>query len=160
MESIVTKHRMGLFAGSFNPFHIGHLDIVKQAQLVFDEVMVARGKNPEKSPSVLSPLPINFLNGMGINADYFGGLLSDFIKGLERNLNYDVTLVRGLRSGADLDYEQNFSAFLKGMYPQVKIIAFYCDPKLRHISSSSLRSIKAIAEEEYWKYVVKNDISP
>ncbi len=150
----MNKKRLGLYAGSFNPFHIGHLDVVKQAQMVFDEVMVARGVNPEKSPSSVSPLPSEFLESMGVKVDSFGGLLSDFARGIERNTEYDVTLVRGLRSGADLDYEQNFAAFIKGMYPQVKIVAFYCDPKLRHISSSSLRAIKTIAEEEYRKYVI------
>lgn len=149
----MSKMKVGIYAGSFNPFHVGHLDVVKQATKVFDKVIVARGINPEK-PQSTHPLPVNFLKDMDVDVDDFGGLLSDYIRGLEKNMEYDVTLVRGLRSGADLEYEQNFVAFLRSMEPYVKIVAFYCNPNLRHISSSALRAIQKIAPEEYRKYVI------
>lgn len=146
------KLRLGLYAGSFQPFHIGHLDVVKQASLVFDKLLVAKCINPEKNQNTKYLLPVKFLTDMEVYTEDFDGLLIDLIKKWE--VEYDVTLVRGLRSGADLDYEQNFAAFLRGMYPQVKIVAFYCDPKLRHISSSSLRALEKISSDEYRKYVV------
>ena len=149
------KQRLGIYAGSFNPFHIGHLDVVNQAKAVFDRVLVARGVNPEKEGIDLFPLPEKFLHQEGLLVKTFDGLLVELIKSWEK-IDFDVTLVRGLRSGADLDYEQNFAAFLKGMYPPVKIVAFYCDPKLRHISSSALRGILQVSEEEYWKYVIRD----
>ena len=145
---------MGLYAGSFNPFHLGHLDVVKQANEVFDAVLVAKLNNPEKNPENFYRLPDKFLTDMSIYATTFDGLLVDLIKHWEHE--FDITLVRGLRSGADLDYEQNFAAFLRGMYPQVKIVAFYCDPKLRHISSSALRGIEKISMDEYKKYVISD----
>lgn len=148
------KQSLGLYAGSFNPFHLGHWDVVKQASQVFDRMLVAKGNNPEKQKNELYPLPEQFLINNSVYFSTFDGLLVEFIHQLEREFN--VTVVRGLRSGADLDYEQNFAAFLRGMYPQVKIVAFYCDPKLRHISSSSLRAIRQFSEDEYRKYVISN----
>jgi pantetheine-phosphate adenylyltransferase len=146
------QESLGLYAGSFNPFHVGHWDVVKQATQVFDHVLVAKGVNPEKAGNDVYQLPETFLMNGGVKACTFDGLLVDLIRRWEKI--YNVTLVRGLRSGADLDYEQNFAAFLRGMYPQVKLVAFYCDPKLRHISSSSLRGIQKISEDEYRKYVI------
>lgn len=155
------KRKIGLYPGSFNPFHVGHLDIVKQAANVFDKLIVAKGINGSKMiPGKIVPafpLPITFLTSfrhdVDITVESYDTLLVDYIKKLETE--YDVTLVRGLRNGADLEYEQNIVAFLRGMHPQIKIIAFYCDPAFRHISSSALRDIKQFSETEYRKYVVE-----
>lgn len=145
--------KLGLYAGSFSPFHLGHFDVLNQGLGVFDEVLVAKCINPDKTGIDFYPLPENFLRSLdGVKVKTWDGLLVDLIKTWEKH--YDVTLIRGLRSGADLDYEQNFAAFLRGMYPQVKIVAFYCDPKLRHLSSSALRGIRKISEDEYKKYVI------
>lgn len=149
------KTKIGLYAGSFKPFHVGHLDIVEQAKLVFDEVIVARGINPEKIDDGQEyPFPLNTLTVMSIGVLRFDGLLIDEINRFEL-AGKDITLVRGLRSGADLEYEQNFAAFMKSMKPDVKIVAFYCNPQYRHINSTALRGIRKFSEAEYDKYVVK-----
>ena len=147
----MNKKHLGLYAGSFNPFHIGHLNIVNQARNVFDKVLVAQGINTEKDNKRKYQVP-NSLNAVGIFTTTFDGLLTDLVKYWEKT--YDVTLVRGLRNGNDLEYEQNLTAFLKDMYPSIKIVAFYCEPQYRHISSSSIRALEAIAPEEYKKYIV------
>ena len=153
----IHKPTAGLYAGSFDPFHVGHLDIVRQACDVFDEVIVAKGINPAKLNKETfnrHPLPIKRLEALGIRCTTYDTLLVDAIKKWEQV--YDVTLVRGLRNGSDLEYEQNIVAFLKGMYPEIKIVAFYCDPINRHVSSSALRDIEKFSQEEYDKYVVKD----
>lgn len=149
------KPKLGLYCGSFNPFHLGHLDVLKQAINVFEVVVVAKGINPtkfNKENVTKYPLPEKFLASMNINVISYDTLLVDQVRKMEQE--YDVTIVRGLRNGADLDYEQNVVAFLRGMYPQIKIVAFYCDPKYRHISSSALRDIEKFSPEEFRKYVV------
>jgi pantetheine-phosphate adenylyltransferase len=144
--------RIGLYPGSFNPFHIGHLDIVRQAQKVFDEVVVVRAVNPEKAFAECK-LPESFLNEMGVSVTAYEGLVTDLIKNYE-NREHHVTLIRGLRSGADLAYEQNLVAFMRNMHPEIKVVFFLCDPKYQHVSSSALRGIRQFSEEEYRKYAL------
>jgi pantetheine-phosphate adenylyltransferase len=148
------KKQVAIYAGTFNPFHIGHFDIALQAKRIFDYTLVAKGINPEKTTETTSELPTEALLRNGIQTTVFGCLLSDFIIKAEFD-GYDVVLIRGLRSGSDLEYEQNFAAFLKGMKSDVKIVAFYCIPEFRHISSRALRGIRKFSEAEYDKYVVK-----
>jgi pantetheine-phosphate adenylyltransferase len=152
---MITNPTIGLYAGSFNPLHVGHLSVIKQATEVFDKVIVAKGINPQKSDRIINayPLPVSFLKSIDVDTRSYNTLLTDLIKELE-NEYYNVVLVRGLRNGADLEYEQNIIAFLKDMHPTLKSVAFYCDPKFRHISSGALREIAVFSAEEYKKYVV------
>jgi pantetheine-phosphate adenylyltransferase len=150
----------GIYCGTFSPFTIGHLSIVKQAIEIFDNIIVAQGINPEKNllniNTRIGPyrLPSKFLETLGVKTDSYDTLLIDYIKKLEEQ--YNVVLIRGLRNGADLEYEQNIVAFLRGMHPRIKIVAFYCDPAYRHISSSALRDIQKFSESEYKKYVISD----
>lgn len=143
---------LGMYPGSFDPFHVGHLDIVNQARQIFDTMIVARGINSEKSQVDKLDIPEKFLNNLGIGVTNYNGLLTDLVKQFEGT--YNVVVIRGLRNGADLEYEQNLVAFFKDMHPKIKVVAFYCDPKFRHVSSSALRGIKKFSEEEYKKYVI------
>lgn len=151
---MIIKRTLGFYPGSFSPFHKGHMDIVNQARSVFEEVVVAKGINPEKGVvrDDKYPLPEKYLKGLGIKIASYDTLLIDVIKRWE--ITHNVTLVRGLRNGADLEYEQNIVAFLKGMYPEIKVVAFYCDPNFRHISSSALRGIEKFSKAEFNKYVI------
>ena len=151
-----TNPTVGLYAGSFDPFHLGHLSVVKQARQIFDRVIVAKGINPQKKTNINDefPLPVQSFNNIGVETRVYKTLLTELITELENEFN-NVILVRGLRNGADLEYEQNLIAFLRGMKPNVKVAAFYCEPELRHISSSTLRGIRQFSEIEYNKYVIK-----
>jgi len=145
--------KLGIYPGSFNPFHIGHLDIVRQAMRVFDKVIVVRAINPDKKVAQ-AILPVKFLTNMGVDNLADDGLVTDLIKGYESG-GKNVTLIRGLRSGADLGYEQNLVAFMRNMHPEIKVVFFLCDPKFQHISSSALRGIREFSDAEYRKYVVE-----
>lgn len=145
--------RIGLYPGSFDPFHIGHLDICRQATNIFDEVVVVRAINPDKKPPQ-SKLPENFLNDMKLKVSNQEGLVTDYVKSWEKH-GHDVTVIRGLRSGNDLAYEQNLVAFMRQMHPFVKVVFFLCDPKYQHISSSALRGIRQFSEEDYKRYAIE-----
>jgi len=145
--------KLGVYAGSFNPFHSGHADVLRQALEVFDEVIIAIGRNPFKDNNDKEPFPTNNPILGKAKVSFFDGLLSDFLNELDFNGESEVFLIRGLRNGEDLQYEQNQIQFIKEMYPKLKVVFFICDKKFEHISSSALRALKKISEPEYKKYV-------
>lgn len=131
------SEKIAVYAGSFNPFHIGHLDIVTQAGKIFDEVIIARGINPEKD-NELYDMPSSVTN----RVDNYDGLLTDYLEN-KINLGYkDITLVRGLRNAADLEYEMNQHRYLEDLMPNIKIVYILGDRKYSHISSSAIRMMK------------------
>ena len=147
--------RIGVYAGSFNPVHVGHADILHQSQEVFDEVIIAVGRNTEKVNKRLDPMPCGHPVLKGANILEYHGLLSDFLGKLDINdaENNQYFLIRGLRNGADLQYEQNQIRFIKEMFPSLRTVVFIGNSKFDHISSTSLRALREIAPKEYEKYV-------
>lgn len=94
----VWKPNIAVYPGSFNPFHIGHLDVLKKADAIFDKVIIARGKNPDKSNNMVD-LP-EYVH-KHYQVDHYEGLLTDYIM----SKSYDLTVIRGLRNSKDLQYE-------------------------------------------------------
>lgn len=133
------RPRIAVYAGSFNPFHLGHLNIVQKAEKIFDKVIIARGQNPEKPASVQG---WNIPALAGYQTSLFSGLLTEYLK--EQSTYADITLVKGLRNGDDLDYEVNQLRFMEGMYPDLKVVFLQCDKEFEHISSTALRNLELI----------------
>ncbi|MFW6226096.1 MAG: adenylyltransferase/cytidyltransferase family protein [bacterium] len=143
------KIRVGVYSGSFNPFHKGHLNVFKKAEKIFDKVILSYGNNPEKeSKTVYIPSYFNYYQ-----VELFNGLVTDYISDLE-SISQDVTLIRGLRNGADLDYESNQLSFMKDFKSDIKVIYIPCDKEFEHISSSSIRNLFKFNEELAKKYIV------
>jgi pantetheine-phosphate adenylyltransferase len=136
------KVNIGVYAGSFNPFHKGHENILKKAECIFDKVIIAKGKNTAKNTNIYD-LPDALKYHQKIE---FDGLLTDMIN----DLQYDVTLVRGLRNSTDLQYEQNQYHFLKDMKPNIKIVNIFCDKEYEHISSSAIRSLEPFGKDKVY----------
>ena len=102
---------IGFYAGSFDPFTNGHLQIVKKASKCFDKVIVGIGYNPEKKEridknkmkeAIIKAIADKELNN--VEVVLYNGLTVDKAK----ELNADI-LIRGLRNGTDYEYEENIS---------------------------------------------------
>ncbi len=134
------RPRMGVYAGSFNPFHSGHLNILEKAEKIFDKVIITQGVNPDKTDSVKKPLDIPALRYRQVEP--FVGFLTDYI--IQKEKYCHPTLIRGLRNGDDLDYEINQWRFMEDMKPNLDIIFIACDQQFEHISSSAIKNLERI----------------
>lgn len=138
------KPKIGVYPGSFNPFHKGHYDILHKAEQIFDKVIIARGVNSEKNNQI-NELPLKIQNRQIEN---YSGLLTDFIN----DLGYDVTIIRGLRNATDLQYELTQYRFLQDLNPNIKIVSLFSDKEYEHISSSAIRSLERYNKQD--KYLL------
>jgi len=142
------RPNVGVYAGSFNPFHIGHMDILHQAEKIFDKVIISVGMNPEKNDSrrwdviakerteaIEKQLPFH-------QVEAFRGFLSDYLK--RKAENQDVTLIRGIRDGFDLRQEVIQLRYVQEQYPALKVVYIPCKKEFEHISSSWLRLLESI----------------
>jgi pantetheine-phosphate adenylyltransferase len=127
--------KIAVYPGSFNPFHKGHFNILQKAELIFDKVIIAKGINPGKAGDSYSlPHALKFRQ-----TEEYDGLLTDFVD----RLGYDVTVIRGLRNGTDLQYELNQYRYLQELsHKNFKIVSIFCDSEYEHISSTGIRQLE------------------
>ncbi len=136
-----------IYPGSFNRFHLGHLNILEKAEAIFGNVVVAQGINPVKGPPEFKIGDVKALRTREcIN---YTGTLTDLLRKFP---NYP-TVVRGLRSVTDLPEEIALLRYLQGEMPKIKVIHIICDAQYEHLSSTFNRALRGYGLED--KYIVQ-----
>jgi pantetheine-phosphate adenylyltransferase len=147
---------IGVYAGSFNPFHVGHKNILEKAEQIFDKVIIAQGINPDKkgeanyfknkdiAACVQSEFedsnPVKYLNYH--QYEIYATSLVEYLNGK----GYNPTLIRGLRNTTDLQTEIQQSRWLQALKPDIKIVNIICDAEFEHISSSGIRAVQGFSD--------------
>jgi len=136
------KISVGIYSGSFNPFHIGHQYILNQADLLFDKVIINIGYNPDKINEHTEKNVDYLKSKLYHQVDNFKGLLADYFNQFQDNLYSNVTIIRGIRNEKDLEFEQTQLQYLLDLNPNIKMIFIPTKLELSHISSSGIKTLQ------------------
>ena len=133
--------RLALYPGSFDPFTLGHLDILERACRVFDRIEITVAVNSEKkglfSTEERCELIKKCIVGMqNVTVRSFEGLLVDHAKARGA-----MALIRGLRQVSDFDYEFRMAFANRRLTPDVETVFFMTSEKHALISASIVREI-------------------
>ncbi len=132
------------YAGTFDPFTFGHIDLVERASNIFDEVIVAIAANPNKQPlfsleervSLGQEVLKRFAN---VRVLGFDCLLLDFATQHGANV-----ILRGLRTVTDFDYEFQLASMNRYLNSAIQSIFLMPAEKYMYISSSLVREIASL----------------
>lgn len=133
--------KIAIFAGTFDPFTVGHHDVAQRAAKVFDKLIIAFGINSNKKrflpiEQITDSVKKVYASNPSIEVQTYEGLTANFAK--KAGASY---LVRGLRNTTDFEYENTISQGNKHLNPDLETVFLITDPKLAYISSSIVREI-------------------
>ncbi|MCP4122034.1 MAG: pantetheine-phosphate adenylyltransferase [Bacteroidetes bacterium] len=134
-------NKTAIFPGSFDPITIGHVDIVKRALPLFDELIIAIGVNTQKKylyslnqrKKWISEV---FKDEPKIKVESYEGLTINYA--LDAGAQY---ILRGIRSAMDFDYEKTIAHLNLAMAPGLETLLILSRPELSAISSTIVREI-------------------
>ncbi len=134
--------RKAIFPGSFDPFTVGHYDIVKRGLELFDEIIIGIGRNSEKQDTFpirerLSAIEKIFADEPRIHVEIYDCLTVDFAR--QQGAQF---ILRGIRCVEDFEYERNMAVANKQI-GEVETILLYTRPEYAHISSTLVRDLYA-----------------
>lgn len=133
--------KVAIYPGSFDPVTNGHIDVIERAAGLFDKVIVAVIRNPEKKPQFSLEKRVDMLEKSlarynNVSVESFDGLLVNYVRKKGANV-----IVRGLRAVSDFDYEFQMALTNRKMAPEIETVFFMTDYKYSYLSSSFVRQI-------------------
>lgn len=142
--------KTALYAGTFDPFTNGHLDIVQRAQHLFDKLTLVVAVSPTKKPTLTQERRVELLKELfssnpKIEVVSWGGLIVEYAR--VHNVGY---IVRGLRPTGDFETEFQMAAMNRKLNEKLDTVFLTTSDKLYYVSSSLVK--------EVWQH--GGDISP
>ena len=141
--------RIGFYSGSFDPITNGHIDVIQRALRLVDELVIGIGVHHGKVPMFTAEERIAMLeaetraltrkHGGKVRVVTFSGLVVDAAQ--EHGAQ---VIIRGLRDGADFDYEIQMAGMNGAMAPGLDTVFLPASPQTRHIAASLVRQIAAM----------------
>ncbi|MFC5920737.1 pantetheine-phosphate adenylyltransferase [Neisseria weixii] len=145
--------RRAVYAGSFDPPTLGHVWMIREAQALFDELIVAVGVNPEKQntytieerQAMLEAVTAEFPN---VKITVFENrFLVHYARQVEARF-----IVRGIRTAADYEYERSMRYINSDLAPEISTV-FLMPP--REIAEVSSTMVKGLIGPDGWREMIK-----
>jgi pantetheine-phosphate adenylyltransferase len=136
--------RVAVYTGTFDPPHLGHLDVIARGSRLFDRLIVGVGINPDKATlfdidergQLLRAVTGEFPN---VEVRPFTGLAVRFVRECGARI-----MLRGLRTLSDMEYEFTMSLMNLNLDPGIETVFLMAKEEFSHVSSSLLRQIAAL----------------
>ena len=142
MKERVSRQRVALYPGSFDPITLGHLDILERAMAIFDRVVVSVLRNPDKQPlfSVEERLELireatRSLEGE-VEVDAFDGLTVEHAKRVGA-----IAIVRGLRAVSDFESEFQMALMNRRLDPDIHTVFLMTSAPNVFMSSALVKEV-------------------
>jgi len=138
--------RICVYPGSFDPFTLGHLDVLNGAAELFDHVYVGVLNNSSKKATFSPEERVDMINRViaeyglnNVSAACFDGLLVEFVSKIGAS-----HIIRGLRASMDFEYEFQIDAMNRHLSPHIRTVYFMANPAHSFVSSSNVREIASL----------------
>lgn len=150
--------KIGIFSGTFDPVHNGHLWIIEEAAQMFDEVHVVIGPNPYKEPVFDVEARLHMLRETVRNGNVTVEVMktqniAEFANELVKGTENTATILRGIRDLADTSYESGILKNMRAKYPHLHTAFLVCPDHLKDARSSYVREMARVG---VWSEVVQH----
>ena len=159
--------RKAIYAGSFDPFTLGHLDVVQRVAKSFERVIVLVGYNKKKNSWLSVADRMELVEAAtqhlpNVIVESWSGLTVDFARKYPQSI-----LVRSLRSAADLEWESAMAWGNSTQFSEVETFFLLAQPQWQHLSSSLVRELwhhrgdyQAMLPLSVYKFLKKMELNP
>lgn len=133
-----------VYPGSFDPLTYGHLDLIKRAAQIFEQVIIVVGDNPQKKPVFplekrIELVKVAIKDFPNVCVDKFSGLIIDYVKNKKIKI-----VIRGLRAISDFEYEFQMALTNRKMDPEIETIFMMPDESYSYLSSKLIKEIASL----------------
>jgi pantetheine-phosphate adenylyltransferase len=136
----MSKTRIAVYPGTFDPITLGHEDIVRRAANLFDEVIVAVAGSTSKTTLFSLDERVKLAKSVFIDANVsvlgFDGLLMQFVQEQGAQM-----VIRGLRAASDFEYEFQLAGMNRKLFPQLETLFLTPAEQYMFVSSSLVREV-------------------
>jgi len=132
---------IAIYPGSFDPPTNGHLDLIQRGSKIFDELVVAILRNPDKAPLFSVTERVAMLESLtgqynNVRVDTFDGLTVDYAVRVGA-----VAVLRGIRALSDYEYELQMALMNRKLQPELETVFMMPAEKYSYLSSRLVREV-------------------
>ena len=138
------KRVIAIYPGSFDPLTNGHLDLIERGSKIFDELIVAILRNPEKDPLFTLDERLEMLTAMtrhrdNVRVDSFEGLTVDYAMRVNAS-----AVLRGIRAISDYEYELQMALMNRKLEPRLETVFMMPAEAYSYLSSRLVRQVATL----------------
>jgi pantetheine-phosphate adenylyltransferase len=152
--------RRAVYTGSFDPISLGHLNVIERSASLVDELIVGVGQNIDKQPLFNAEERVELIRRAcahvpNVIVKTFDGLAVRFVRDSGARV-----IVRGVRSLGDIEHEFTMTLANRKLDPDIETVFLMADDEYSHVSSSLIKQITPLAEDEELARFVPRAIIP